>query len=169
MSLEDFYFISQIAAAAGIMFSLIFVGLQIRQSTRQAKADATEATHRAMNDWYSRQDERTAAIIVKATSDPGDLSFEERYQYFAITMPLIMNLQEAHAKWLDGSLDRDRWSFWDGFADALAKSAAADEVWKVRKSLFGARFQKYYQSKVDQSEGKPHPIPYLMDAMPPGA
>ena len=52
MTLEAIYFISQIAAAVGIMASLIFVGLQVRQSTKQAKADAVQAVHDNLSAWY---------------------------------------------------------------------------------------------------------------------
>ena len=38
MTLEEIYFISQIIAVLGIMLSLIFVGLQIRQNTRATRA-----------------------------------------------------------------------------------------------------------------------------------
>lgn len=34
MALEEAYFISQIAAAVGVVLSLVFVGLQVRQNTR---------------------------------------------------------------------------------------------------------------------------------------
>lgn len=37
VSLEDFYFISQIVAALGIMASLVFVGLQMRAQAREAR------------------------------------------------------------------------------------------------------------------------------------
>ena len=37
MTLEALYYISQIVAVAAVLASLIFVGIQIRQNTEQAK------------------------------------------------------------------------------------------------------------------------------------
>ncbi len=152
MTLEDFYFLSQIAAALGIIASLIFVGLQVRQSNAQAKADAAETTHRAMIEWYYHQTSETAAIMSKVAQADKDLTDAERYQYLSVTMPLLMNMQEAHAKWVDGSLDDSRWEFWDAFASLLSLRSVADEVWELRKSLFTQRFRDYMQAKFDARE-----------------
>ncbi|MEL6540750.1 MAG: hypothetical protein AAFQ34_05045 [Pseudomonadota bacterium] len=149
MTLEDFYFISQIVAALGIMLSLIFVGLQIRQNTAQSKAEAAEAAHRAMIEWYYHQNSETAAIMSKVARPGSELTDEERYSYFAICMPLLMNMQEAHAKWVEGTLDDSRWEFWDAYASALSLRSIADELWQNRQSLFTPRFQEYFQSKLD--------------------
>lgn len=153
MTLEDFYFLSQIAAALGIMASLIFVGLQVRQGTRQAKADAGEAAHRAMIDWYYNQTPETAAIMSKAAQEDAQLSDAERYQYFAIAMPLLMNFQEAYLKWTSGSLDETRWLYWNNFITIVSRSSSADEVWAQRKSHFAPGFQEFFQAKMDARDG----------------
>ncbi|WP_298306975.1 hypothetical protein [uncultured Erythrobacter sp.] len=149
MTLEDFYFISQIAAALGIMLSLIFVGLQIRQNTVQSKAEAAEASHRAMIEWYYHQSPENAAIMAKVAQPDTELTDAERYSFFAISMPLLMNMQEAHAKWVDGSLDDSRWEFWDAYANVLTFRSLADEIWEHRKALFTPRFRDYFQGKLD--------------------
>jgi len=52
MTLETIYYIGQTVAVIGILASLIFVGIQIRQNTEQSKAAAAEAAHRSFLDWY---------------------------------------------------------------------------------------------------------------------
>ena len=52
MTLETIYFISQVLAAVCVIASLIFVGVQVRQSTKQAKADAVQAVHDNLSVWY---------------------------------------------------------------------------------------------------------------------
>ncbi|MEP0189905.1 MAG: hypothetical protein ABJP70_00465 [Erythrobacter sp.] len=46
MNLENFYFLSQIAAALGIMLSVIFVGLQIQQNTQATRANRRQVVIR---------------------------------------------------------------------------------------------------------------------------
>lgn len=153
MTLEDFYFISQIVAAVGIMLSLIFVGLQIKQNTSHSKAEAAEAAHRAMIDWYYHQTPQTAAIMAKASQSGVELTDSERYQYFSLTMPLLMNFQEAYLKWMAGSLEESRWLYWDSFITIVLQSSAADEIWDQRKTHFTPDFQEYIQTKMNQREG----------------
>jgi len=104
MTLEAIYYIGQTIAVLAIVISLIFVGVQIRQNTAQTKADAAEAAHRSFLDWYYNQTPEMAAVFVKANEDFESLSTEDRLVTFTIAMPMLMNLQEAHIKWIEGTL-----------------------------------------------------------------
>ena len=76
MNLETIYFISQIIAVVALMVSLVFVGVQIRQNTAQAKSDAAEAAHRSFLDWYYSQTPEMAATFVRANENFENLSAE---------------------------------------------------------------------------------------------
>jgi hypothetical protein len=50
MNLEEIYYISQIVAVVGILGSLIFVGVQIRQNTRATRAASHNAVSNSLNE-----------------------------------------------------------------------------------------------------------------------
>ena len=50
MTLENLYFCSQVVAAIAIIASLIFVGLQVRQSTTTSRAAAAQAFSQQYSD-----------------------------------------------------------------------------------------------------------------------
>ncbi|MEP3051922.1 MAG: hypothetical protein ABJP48_04175 [Erythrobacter sp.] len=67
MTLEDFYFISQIIAATLLFASLLFVGIQIRQNTKAVRASSAFEVNRM---WGERnlttsQDPEAAAFLTK--------------------------------------------------------------------------------------------------------
>lgn len=159
MTLEAIYYISQIVAVLAVLASLIFVGIQIRQNTEQArrneeatKAAAAEAAHRSFLDWYHNQTPEMAAIVAKGQAGLEGLSAEDRYMYFAICMPALMNLQEAHTKWAEGSLAEDRWRFWDRFATILSVPASMKDVWQDRRFMFSDDFQAFFDQKLKDIE-----------------
>jgi len=171
MTLEAIYFISQIAAAVGVMASLIFVGLQIRHGTAQAKADAAEAAHRSFVDWYYSQTPEMAAVFVKANEDFEGLSAEDRFVTFTIAMPILMNLQEAHIKWVEGTLAEERWRFWDEFATIILVPPIVGKIWEARRMMFSDVFQRYFDSKIEQRGNVPAsavslPVPSKQDDAP---
>jgi|GEM_PF-995617 len=162
MTLETLYYISQIIAVLAVLASLIFVGVQIQQNTAQAKrneeaikAAAAEAAHRSFLDWYHNQTPELAAIVAKGQAGLEALNAEERYLYFAICMPALMNLQEAHAKWLEGSLAEDRWRFWDKFAGILTVPASMQQVWADRRFMFTDDFQAFFDQKMRDRDSIP--------------
>lgn len=148
MDLEAIYYIGQTVAVIAIILSLIFVGVQIRQNTAQAKADAAEAAHRSFLDWYHNQTPEMATIVAKGQTGLEGLSAEDRYMYIANCMPALINLQEAHTKWLEGSLPEDRWRFWDKFASILTVPASMHDVWEERRFMFGNDFQAFFDQKM---------------------
>lgn len=157
MTLETIYYIGQTVAVIGILASLIFVGIQIRQNTEQSKAAAAEAAHRSFLDWYYSQTPETAAIFTKGEAGLEKLSRAERYQYFAIAMPLLMNIQEAQLKWTEGALVEDRWRFWDKFASGIVISPPIETVWLERRFMFSDAFQTYFDEMIKNKALVPVP------------
>lgn len=155
MSLEDFYFLSQIAAAVGIMASLIFVGLQVRQSNAQAKADAAESAHRGLIEWLNNNiNSDNAPLVVKSNVEFGSLTPEEFVVMGAGAMQLLLNMQEAHAKSLDGSLIESRWRVWDSYASfSVVPSIVA--IYEQRRSMFSDEFQAYFDGKIADVDARP--------------
>lgn len=154
MTLEDFYFISQILAALGIILSLIFVGLQVRQSNVQAKADAAESAHRGLIEWLGNFTPESAPLVVKSNVEFDSLTPEEFVEIAAVVMQLLLNMQEAHAKSLDGSLIESRWRVWDSYASfSIVPSVVA--IYEQRRSMFSDEFQAYFDGKIADADTRP--------------
>ena len=147
MSLETVYYIGQTVAVIAIILSLIFVGMQVRQNTAQAKADAAEAAHRALIELQRSFTAENSAIAVKANTDYESLSAAEVFFAGMIAMQLLLNMQEAHAKWLDGSLIESRWRVWDEYA-SFSVSPAILKTWEQRRSMFSDAFQEFYDGRI---------------------
>jgi len=52
MLLEQVYYFSQIAAAIGVIGSLVFVGLQVRGNARSVRSATTQAVHENFANLY---------------------------------------------------------------------------------------------------------------------
>ncbi|GAB5480625.1 MAG: hypothetical protein Pars92KO_03820 [Parasphingorhabdus sp.] len=150
MTLEDFYFISQIAAAVGIMASLIFVGLQVRQSTRQAKADAVQAVHDNLSAWYMSAADTPfkAEAGFKGLHGLGDLSGPQSIHVVTDLMALTSYLQSAFFKWRDGDLPDDLWHGWEKSLLSYLDSKGGKEFWELRKYNFTPDFTQYVEDHL---------------------
>jgi len=150
MTLEDFYFISQIIAALGIMASLIFVGLQVRQSTRQAKADAVQAVHDNLSAWYMHAAETPfkAEAGFKGLHSLSNLSGAESISVVTDLMALTSYLQSAFFKWRVGDLPDDLWHSWEQSLLSYLDSAGGKEFWELRKYNFTPDFAEYVEANL---------------------
>ena len=147
MDLEAIYYIGQTVSVVAIILSLIFVGVQIRQSTAQAKADAADTAHRTFNDWYLNLTPEMAALFIRAIRDFDSYKPEEKYLIYAYMMPMFVNLQEVHSKWLNGSFPEDRWKFWDSWL-SQAISPLLTRIWEERRDMFSESYRAYVDKKI---------------------
>ncbi len=106
MTLEDTYFISQIIAAVAIIASLIFVGLQLRQSERvqrgamhQARADRIIS----MQSFHAQP--HVAAARVKWMTAPETITAEELQILEAACRSSMINFEDIHWQAATGLID----------------------------------------------------------------
>ncbi|MEP0190493.1 MAG: hypothetical protein ABJP70_07720 [Erythrobacter sp.] len=160
MTLEDFYFLSQIVAAVGIMLSLIFVGIQMRQSTEQAKrmeegsrVAAMREAHGNLANWYmhTSQNQQLASLIDKALNDFDTLSVDELGQYVTSASALLCYAQNAFFDWRAGDLPDEQWRSWY-VALQFVNTPGGARLWAMRRHMFADPFVDYFENEVMNSE-----------------
>ena len=120
MPLEDLYFISQIVAAVAIVASLIFVGLQLRQSDKtqralmhQARADRSVGVAQLMSD------PDVAQLLSKVARGEKLFSAAEIFQLMGILRTQVFAVDDTIWQKSKGLLDE----------------AAAESAWQSTRQL----------------------------------
>jgi len=172
MTLEDFYFISQIIAALGIMLSLIFVGIQVRQSNEQARkheaarrADATQAVHDNFANMYLTfgSSLEVAEAATKGLKDPDSLSDGESMVLFSGLMAGMSYMQSAFFKWREGDLSDDLWRAWQNSNVSYFTTPGGTRFWEGRKSNFDPEFVAFVEANLLGRTLPEHFAPWLQD------
>ena len=140
MTLEDFYFISQIMAALGVMASLVFVGLQIRQNTRATKASAgfdAANSIASLNEhiWANYSDERILEGI--ETYDPSktwdDLPIGIQGRTILFNRTLFQKMEGAFFLHRYGGLDDDYWASMRDWGASMINLPVHASWWEQEK------------------------------------
>jgi len=172
VTLEDSYFISQIAAALGIMASLIFVGIQVRQGNEQARkheaarrADASQAVHDNFANFYltlasNLQGTEAAA---KGLKDPDSMTDGESMGLFSGLIAVMSYTQSAFFKWREGDLSDDIWRSWQNSNLSFLTSPGGKRFWEGRKSNFAPDFVEYVDAHLIDQNLPSSFAPWLQD------
>ena len=105
MTLESIYYIGQTVAVVAILASLVFVGMQVRQSNRAADQAndlaRTELTLSVLNDVTDFSDRfiastELASLRLKIMNDDKTLSDEEQVQAYYLIYKLISIYEKAY-------------------------------------------------------------------------
>jgi hypothetical protein len=144
MSVEFFAEVAQIVAAVGVIVSLIYVGVQIRQATRTTKLASIQAVETAIGrtEELIIQDASFAEILRQGlTASDAELQDTDRIRLNVFYRHTLRAYQSAHYQYRQGALDD---SVWEPQAKCLAAIFQADrgirDHFAVEKYMLDASF-----------------------------
>ncbi len=160
MTLEAIYYIGQTIAAVALVISLIFVGIQLRQSTQQARrveeatrVAAMREAHSNLANWYmhTSQHEHLTSLIGKALNDFESLSDDETAQAVTSVTALLSYSQNAFYEWHAGDLPDEQWKSWF-VALQFVCTPGGQKLWALRRHMFATPFADYVEANLLNSE-----------------
>ena len=172
MTLEELYYISQIAAAIAIVASLIFVGIQLRQNTR-AVLVSTSQTHFTM--WTSVasplvEDADIAKIYWQALSDFDSLTDQDRMRFIVYMSNVFRFYESSRIQWRRGVLEAEHWHSVEVNIRAFATQPGVKRFWKIRRHWHSPEFVRWFESLPSevQSPIYDQEAPVTQKLVPPG-
>lgn len=111
--------IAEVLSAMAVVASLLYLAIQVRQSTRQARLAAQQATVHELGHALraQAQDREWASLLSRALNGLDALDAVERLQFLSHVGSIFRLYESAYLHYLEGSLDP---RFWRGFERAIA-------------------------------------------------
>ncbi len=145
MTLQDLGSLGEIIGAFGVIASLVYVALQIRNNTNAVVA----GTHQALFDsWSGLSSSLTdrvdlSRLLLKAATDYEELAPDELMRFEAFATRLLGQFENAFLQNQRGLLAKETWPHWEAYyRDQLALDCYA-HYWAKRRSWYFADFQLY--------------------------
>ena len=151
MSWESISAIGEIVGAVGVVISLIYLAVQIRQNTRAMKAQSAREAVAAMRDFNKSmvEDPEISRIFRRGAEGLTNLNEEERARFGHILFNFFKTAEELHYQYLQGTLDPHIWESWKTVISLYSTSPGFSEYWEMRKSFFTSAFCKEHDSWID--------------------
>lgn len=168
MSLEDVYFISQIVAAVAILFSLVFVALQLRQNTEQLRRSqrAYVNTFEATGSGFVQNvmltlatDEKLSELVSRGRLGLSNLSEAEQARFGYYLLASLQHVQFAYIAYRNGSSDDDIWRGHAGTLSPLLRSPGVRDWWRKRRLLFLPLFRQFIDGLAGDGPLQPPGLP----------
>ena len=149
----------EIVGIAAIVVSLIFVGLEIRQSaaatrgaTQQALVDAAREASAALV-----ADEAAVELTMRflSATDWSDLSELERFRSALLFTSMIRVFESAYYQWGEGNLAPEIWVGWEASIRGVAPMPGVALFWNDRRLYFNETFRNYFEEQMKLEEHDP--------------
>ena len=157
MTLDQLAIVSQIVAVAGVIGSLIFVGLQVHQSNRMMRDSAirhhAERIQSVSQAVFESPD--LADIWLRGGQDIDKLAPAERVRFVNLCVYVLRIWEQLHVQKEAGAVDRQMWEANVNILRDIHAMPGAAAAWRLRRHLFSRRFQSFYEDFVTAGAGKP--------------
>jgi hypothetical protein len=153
--LEQGALVAVVLGAIGIILSLIYIGRQMKEATRQRRIDSHHSILAELDDFCKlvAHDNVSADIWWRATNGLRHLTDAERVRYFAMLFILFRTWEKAFRYRTAGELEE--WT-----ADIIMKpmvdftsSDGVQEYWALRKRWYTPDFREWVDKQVRERSG----------------
>jgi hypothetical protein len=147
MNWEAISAISQMIGSIAVVFSVLYLAVQVHRSTRVAKVAAQDAAATSLRAVTGPLAENAdlARVWRKGLEDLQSLPAEEQARFFHSAYQFLKAFETIHYHHIHGLMDEQIWQGWCGLLRHYIASPGMEHYWKLRQDLFSTRFQKFIQ------------------------
>ena len=152
MNLQDLASVAEIVGAVAVVISLIYVGLQVHDSTSAIRSAAASDATTAMQWWYLEMGRNRQASDAgfNAMTSPEPLPAHDEFQFLMSMHAAILGMQNSYLLSKEGTLDAE-------FREAVTTAIVAvkdlpgmERYWRQRRGFFHTGFAEYVDSLLAQ-------------------
>ena len=145
MNLQDWASIAEIVGGIAVIVSLIYVGLQVHDSTSAIRSAAASDATTAMQSWYLEmgRNRQASDIWFDAMHSPEPLPAHDEFQFLMSMHTAILGMQNSYLLTKEGTLDSE-------FREAVTTAIVAvkdlpgmERYWKQRRGFLHTGFAEH--------------------------
>lgn len=161
MTLDQIVAISQAVAAVGVILSLVFLAIQLRQNTMAVRSSSIQNLVQSLSDTaqVNVDNEYLVPIMLKARTDPQGLTEEERAR---LHFWFIMSIRRFEGVYFQRKLGLVDSAIIDGFERShlsIIASRSGRAWWAEGKKIFNSGFVAYIDERLGEGElADLHPV-----------
>lgn len=153
MNLTDLANLGQLVGSIAVVASLIFVGLQIRHSTKASRSSTLQMN---ADYWLTHiatlADTRFSAIYSKGALGREQLDSAEFRQFFLLCRITFIGLENQHYQYRTGLLDDDAYRGYEAsIREQIAAFPGIRAMWQLVRHTYGTEFVKFLDEQIRQA------------------
>jgi len=145
MTMLEWGALGELIGGFAIIVSLLYVGVQVKDSVRATRSAVVNDASGSMQSWYQEMgsNRQTSELWLKALTSPEPLSTQDEFQFMMIMHAVFYALQNSYLLTHEGTLDAE-------YRDAITTTILAakdlpgfDRYWRQRRPFFHRGFAEY--------------------------
>ena len=149
MDITELGAIGELVSGVAVVGSLIYVGLQVRQSNRIAQSSAVRSGRAAAVDmlrtWFN--DPTGVTVYLEGLRDRHALRTEDRVKFDMMLNQVFRTLESMFYEHRDGHLGQELWMSFEREAEPVFAQPGAVNWWFERHTMLTPTFARYVEER----------------------
>ena len=149
MNLDLIFVLAEVVGAAGVIVSLLFVAMQLRENTHALRAAESQSLHDSENAFYSdiSLNPDLARIWEIAPKGSASIPEEDRPQWNILATRTILLFQMVHYQRCKRMVEDELWEAWDAsWIEVMSTHIGIREAYEQNETICTAPFREYTDS-----------------------
>ena len=146
--------ISQLVGSIAVVLSVLYLAVQVHQSTRVARLATQDAAATALRDVTKpfMENAELERIWRLGLEDLSALSPEERARFFHAAYQFLKAFETIHSHYVYRLMDRQLWKGWEGLLRHYTVAPGIAHYLKLRPEVFSERFRNFVNALEPPTE-----------------
>jgi hypothetical protein len=146
-NLEQVALIVEIIGGIVIIISLLFVGLQLKESAKATRSATAVTTVSELTSWYSNlgNSEQGSYVFWNFMTNPDSITPVERFQAIMNLHGILLTWQNSYYLVKEGTLDKRVQESLLEIINGVKNNPGFQIFWQSRKAIFLKEFQEYVE------------------------
>ncbi|MGI9114750.1 MAG: hypothetical protein ACR2FX_06890 [Chthoniobacterales bacterium] len=135
---------AQLIASIGVIGTLYYLALQVRQSTRSSRAVVVDSLARSMHDlaFDMAKNDHLLNVVTVTLHDWNGATEIERARAASFLLGYFKVFENAWFQMRQGTLAREQWQGYDAFLHMALRQPAVRPWWEQRSNFFAPAFRE---------------------------
>ncbi len=152
LKLSEWASIAEIIGAFAVVISLLYVGVQVNDSTSAVRAASANDVNVALQSWYLEigTDQQTSELFYTALISEEALSNEEEFQFLMMLHGAFLAFQNSYLLAEEGTIDIELREAITAAIVGIKNLPGMRRYWRQRKSYLHSGFADYVDQLLQQ-------------------
>jgi hypothetical protein len=145
LTLQDLGSIGELLGAIGVILSLVYLAVQIRQNTNALRASSNHSLNDAFSGFLTLlvENERASDILSRGAENLESLDAKDCDTFYSLLGLLFNHFENCHLHYRKGLLDPDQWARWRIAIGWYAGLPGVSVWWQNRGGIFSPQFREF--------------------------
>jgi hypothetical protein len=156
MTIQEMGAAGELIGGIAVIFTLIYLALQIRQNTRAVRLSTGHAITEEFRGMFAliASHNKLAELLSNAANNEAITSGADKVRYWAYTSNFIKAFENAYLQWTYEVLDTKQWEGMKRMLTDYGHIPSFREYWQNRKHWYSDDFQYFMDTEILPSDAK---------------